>query len=297
MRAPEEAAPPERPLSGRVVVVSGASRRLGRSYAFALARAGARVVALARTLGDDPQQMGTLREVEASARADGLDVTARRCDLTDEDAVRRVVDDVAQEFGGIDGIVNNAVAFSERIECSGIARKDWDEAFAVNVRAPYLLIDGALPHMRARGGGSVVNITSLAAGSTGKGGGAHAGLLLYGLTKAALNRMTAWYAAELEDSGIAVNAISPGDVSVYLRTVNAIDEERPNRDVVAGEQLDEAFWGDPVVWLVGARPADVTGQVLHTYAFGEGWGPRRATPREVSPAVRAILGRDNLRAR
>ncbi|SEO49072.1 SDR family NAD(P)-dependent oxidoreductase [Trujillonella endophytica] len=285
----------DRPLDGKVVLVSGASRRLGRTYAHALARAGARVVALARTLGDDPAQMGTLREVEASARAQGLDVTARRVDLTDEDSVRGVVEDVARELGGIDGIVNNAVASSERMECRGISQQVWDEAFAVNVRAPYLLVDSALPYLRAGDGGSVVNITSLAAGPTGKGGGAHAGLLLYGLTKSALNRLTSWYAAELADDGIAVNAISPGDVSVYLRTVNDITEERSNREVVAGEQLDEDFWGAPVAWLIGARPTDLTGEVLHTYTFGESWGPDRT--RELSPALSDILGRDNLRAR
>jgi NAD(P)-dependent dehydrogenase (short-subunit alcohol dehydrogenase family) len=283
-------------LAGKVVVVSGASKRLGRCYAMALAKAGARVVALARTLGDDPKEMGTLAEVEASGRAQGFDVTARRCDLADEASIRSVMDGVARDFGGVDGLINNAVAHAERTNCDGIARADWDEAFAVNVRAPYLLIDSAWPHMRERGGGSIVNVTSLAAGKTGKGGGAHKGLLLYGLTKASLNRLTTWYAAELEASNIAVNAISPGDVSVYMRVVNGIDPEVPDRQVVAGEQLDEAFWGDPVVWLAGARPAQVTGEVLHTYTFGESWGPRRETP-DWSPTIRKILGRDNLKAR
>jgi NAD(P)-dependent dehydrogenase (short-subunit alcohol dehydrogenase family) len=286
----------ERPLAGKVIVVSGASKRLGRCYALALARAGAQVVALARTLGDDPAQMGTLREVEATARAEGLQVAARRCDLEDEASIRDVVEQAAREFGGIDGIVNNAV-FADRIKSRGIARSHWDRAFGVNVRAPYVLIDTAAPHMEQRGGGSIINITSLAAGKTGKGGGAHRGLLLYGLTKAALNRMTSWYAAELEGGNIAVNAISPGDVSVYMRLVNGIDPETPDREVVAGEQLDEAFWGDPVVWLAGARPAQVTGEILHTYTFGESWGPSRDRPPQWSPAIQRILGRDNLKSR
>jgi NAD(P)-dependent dehydrogenase (short-subunit alcohol dehydrogenase family) len=284
-------------LAGKVVVVSGASRRLGRCYALALASAGARVVALARTLGDDPSRLGTLREVEATARARGLDVTARRCDLTDEDSVRAVVDDVAKQFGGIDALVNNAVAHAVGRECRGIPPTVWEEAFDVNVRAPYLLIDNALPHLQARGGGSIVNVTSLAAGPTGKGGGAHQGLLLYGITKAALNRMTTWYAAELEDSGIAVNAISPGDVSVYMRVVNGFDPEARDREVVAGEQLDAEFWGSPVVWLAGIRPADMTGQIVHTYTFRDSWGPPAQAPREWPPAIGAILGRDNLRPR
>lgn len=287
----------KRPLAGKVAIVAGASKRLGRCYALALARAGARVVALARTLGDDPRQMGTLREVEAHARAEGLDVTACRCDLADAASVRQTVERIASDFGRIDAIVNNAVLFADRRECRGIPDDDWNLAFSVNVRAPYLLIDAALPCMEHGGGGSIINITSLAAGKTGKGGGAHQGLLLYGLTKAALNRMTTWYAAELEDSNIAVNAISPGDVSVYLRLANDIGAEVPDREVVSGEQLDERFWGDPVVWLAGARPADVTGAVLHTYTFGSEWGDRQRAEPEWSPLIQKILRRNNLAAR
>jgi NAD(P)-dependent dehydrogenase (short-subunit alcohol dehydrogenase family) len=283
-------------LAEKVIVVSGASRRLGRCYTLALAGAGARVVALARTLGDDATKLGTLREVEATARARGLEVTTRQCDLRDELQVRAAVEDTARDFGGIDGIVNNAIAFTNRIDCAGISRVDWDEAFSVNVRAPYVLIDAALPHMHRRGGGSIVNVTSLSAGKTGKGGGAHHGLLLYGVTKAALNRMTTWYAAELESGGIAVNAISPGDASAYMRLVNGIGAD-VEREVVEGDQLDEAFWGDPVVWLAGVRPDEMTGEILHTYTFGEEWGPQPETPPQRSPLVQQILGRDNLKAR
>jgi NAD(P)-dependent dehydrogenase (short-subunit alcohol dehydrogenase family) len=285
-----------RPLAGKVAIVTGASKRLGRCYAMALARAGAQVVALARTLGDDPTRMGTLAEVAASAKAAGLKVAARRCDLADEAQVREAIASTVGEFGGVDAIVNNAVLFADRIETRDIPRDNWDVAFAVNVRAPYVLTDLARPVMEARGGGSIINITSLAAGKTGKGGGAHRGLLLYGLTKAALNRQTTWFAAELESANIAVNAISPGDVSVYMRLANGIDAEAPNKEVVAGEQLDEAFWGDPVVWLAGARPADVTGEILHTYTFGETWGPRYEKPPQRSPLLQQILGRDNLKA-
>jgi NAD(P)-dependent dehydrogenase (short-subunit alcohol dehydrogenase family) len=285
------------PLAGKVFIVSGASKRLGRCYVMSLAKAGAHVVALARTMGDDPAQFGTLAEVEASGRALGLKVTARRCDLQDEDSIRGIVEETARELGGVDGLVNNAVYGSGgRMKDRGVARADWEGAFAINVRAPYVLIDAARSHMEARGGGSVVNITSLAAAKPAKGGGAHRGLMLYGLTKAALNRLTTWYAAELESNNIAVNAISPGDVSIYMSLANGIAADEPDREVVGPEQMDEAFWGDPVAWLAGARPADVTGEILHTYTFGETWGPRRETP-QWSPIIQKILGRDNMKPR
>jgi citronellol/citronellal dehydrogenase len=294
-RSTSDPGPPS--LEGKVIVVSGASRRLGRCYALALARAGARVVGLARTVGNDPGKMGTLAEVEATARQAGHDVTASYCDLSDEDGIERVVDDVVRRFGGIDGLVNNAVSTVDRIDPLDVPQDVWEESFRVNVRAPYVLIARSVPHMIARGGGSIINITSLSAGTTGKGAGAHAGLLQYGVSKAALNRLTSYFAAELEEDNIAVNAISPGDASAYMRVVNDLGPEVPEQDVVAGEQLDEDFWGGPIVFLAGARPSDLTGQVLHTYTFGQSWGPRPATPPEWSPEIRGLLTRDNLRRR
>jgi 3-oxoacyl-[acyl-carrier protein] reductase len=284
-------------LQGRVVIVSGASRRLGRCYAMALGRAGATVIALARTMGDDPAQMGTLREVEETGRKLGYAIHSYRCDLNDEDDIERVIDEVVARFGGIDGIVNNAVFAADRRDPLDLSREVWEEAMHVNVRAPYVLISKAYPSMVTRGGGSIVNITSLAATNTGKGGGAHLGLVLYGASKAALNRLTTWFAAEFESDNIAVNAISPGDVSVFMRMVNGIDAEAKGVEPVAGKQLDEAFWGDPVAWLMAARPARLTGQILHTYSFGEGWGSRDGAGPEWSPQIRKILGRDNLAAR
>lgn len=77
---------------------------------------------------------------------------------------------------------------------------------------------------------------------------------------------------------------------------NGLPDDTPNEDAIEGEQLDERFWGDPVVWLAGARPAQLTGEVLHTYTFGEQWG-ERSEPVEWPPLIRQILGRDNLAAR
>jgi NAD(P)-dependent dehydrogenase (short-subunit alcohol dehydrogenase family) len=294
---PSSGGPTARPLEGKVIVVSGASRRLGRCYALALAKAGARVVGLARTLGDDPEKMGTLAEVEATARKAGHEVTAYRCDLSDEAEIERVFEAVVGRFGGIDCLVNNAISTVDRMDCLNVPQDVWEEALRVNVRAPYVFMARSVPHMIARGGGSIVNITSLSAGTTGKGAGAHAGLLHYGVSKAALNRLTDYFAAEFEEDNIAVNAISPGDASAYMRLMNDVSPEVPERDVVAGKQLDDEFWGNPIVYLAGARPSDLTGQVLHTYTFGQTWGPSYATAQQWSPEIRSLLTRDNLRRR
>jgi NAD(P)-dependent dehydrogenase (short-subunit alcohol dehydrogenase family) len=284
-------------LDGKVVIVTGASKRLGRCYALALARQGAKVVALARSMGEHPAQPGTLAELTAAARRDGLELDVRRCDLGDEDAIRRLVDDVARRFGGVDAVVNNAVARVDRLDSMNIPRDIWEDQMRINVRAPYLLTVLAAPHMAARGGGAIINITSMSGGTTGRGGGAHAGLVHYGVSKAALNRLTTYFGAELEPDGISVNSLSPGDAAAYMRMVNGVDADAGEEHIAAGNQLDERFWGDPVVYLAGARPADVTGQILHTYTFGETWGPRYETPPQWSPEILKVLGRDNLSAR
>jgi NAD(P)-dependent dehydrogenase (short-subunit alcohol dehydrogenase family) len=271
--------------------------RLGRCYALVLAKAGATVVALARSMGDDPGQIGTLAEVEATARKAGHHLTAYRCDLSHEEEIEQVLDDVVSTFGGIDAVVNNAVAKQERMDCLTVPRDIWEDQMRINVRAPYVLIVRSAPHMIARGGGSIINITSLSGGTTGKGGGAHQGLVHYGVSKAALNRLTTYFAAEFADVNIAVNGLSPGDAASYLAMVNGIGAEGGDKHVVTGKQLDEAFWGNPIVYLAGARPSAVTGQILHTYTFGESWGPRYASPPDWSPEVLKVLGRDNLRAR
>lgn len=277
-------------LDGNVVIVTGASRRVGRSYALALAKAGATVVALARTMGDDPTRFGTLAEVAAAGRKAGHEVHAYRCDLADEDEILRTVDDVVARFGGIDAVINNAVAEMGRIDGLAVPRDIWDAQMRVNVRAPYVLTAASAPHMIARGGGSIVNVTSLSGSTPSKDSGAHEGLVHYGVSKAALNRLTTWFAIEFADANIAVNSISPGDADAYMRLVNNA-ADGPEVQLSAGNQLDQAFWGNPIVYLAGARPADVTGQILHTYTFGESWGPRYPTPPAWSPEVLKILGR------
>src|SRR5580658_5389674 len=133
-------------LDGKVVVVSGASRRLGRCYALSLAKAGAHVVALARTLGDDSQQIGTLAEVSATARKAGNDVAIFQCDLSRESEIEQVVDEVVREFGGIDGLVNNAISYVNRMDCLNVPLDVWEESLRVNVRGPYVLMARSIPH-------------------------------------------------------------------------------------------------------------------------------------------------------
>src|SRR5262249_28824893 len=139
-------------LDGKVAIVVGASRGIGQAYARALARAGATVVAAARTVDapvavaaaavDKRRQLsgalpGTLHEVVAAIRAEGGTALAVKCDVLVEEDVRRLVERTLAEFGRVDILVNNAAVFP-RYETLSVPLEDWDYNLAVNVRGPYL---------------------------------------------------------------------------------------------------------------------------------------------------------------
>lgn len=259
-------------LAGKVAIVSGASRGVGRAYALALAEAGARVMALARSADGDPTVPGTLAELVATGRAAGLDIAACRCDAGDETSIASAVEQTAGAFGGIDILVNNAVAAIHKFDALAVPAEEWDGTFRVNVRAPYAFMQAVIPQMIARGGGAIVNITSGAAGRTRPGMGAH-GYPAYAVTKAALERLTTYFAAEYAEAGIAVNAVSPGNVGYYTRD---------------GAEPDRAYWGPPIVHLAAQRPADgLSGEIVHTYEYGRSWGPSAERP--MTDAIRDML--------
>ena len=245
-------------LTGTAAIVSGASRGIGRIYALALAKAGAKVLATARTAEGDPGKPGSLAELAATARAEGLDITVRQIDLANEADIQATVSQCVEMYGSVDAVINNATFTISKIELMDVSREEWEASFRINILAPYTFMREAAPHMKARGGGSIVNITSLAGRPSVPGSGAH-GFPSYAVTKAALERLSSYAGADLVNTGIAVNAISPGNPFFYMK---------------GGNQPDIDFWGSPIVHLAAQRSPDgITGQILHTYEFGEKWGP------------------------
>lgn len=250
-------------LSGTAAIVSGASRGIGRIYALALAKAGANVLATARTLEGDPSQIGSLAELEATARAEGLEISTCRVDMADKASIEAAVATCIDRYGRLDALVNNAVWTIKVLDALGIDDDEWEASFRINVLGPYHFINAAAQHLMANGGGAVVNLTSLAARHMGPGSRSH-GFPTYAVTKAALERMTNYMGSELGAKGIVVNAISPGNAEWYMRD---------------GRQPDIDFWGSPVVHLAAQRPPDgINGQIVHTYEFGSRWGPQFGTP-------------------
>ncbi len=197
-------------LQDRVVLVVGASQGSGRAYVLALSRAGALVVAAARTLSKpgEPDSTTTLEGIAREAAREGHSVDVIVCDIEHDAEVHDMVEQIIARHGRIDAVVV-AAGIYPRHDALAISPEEWDHTMTVNVRGPYFVIREVAPHMIKQGAGSITVLTSACAEPTERGSPAHVNLMVYAVSKAAVNRLTTWFAAELGPDGIAVNAISP----------------------------------------------------------------------------------------
>lgn len=228
-------------LNGKTVLVTGASRGMGRSVASRLSREGAAVALLART----EDQLGA---VAATLRGESLVVAA---DVRDESAVSAGVETVLDEFGRIDAVVNNAgVSLTslsgERKHLVDVTTDEWDVVVETNLKGVFLVTRSVLPSMLERGAGNVLNVSS------GLGRRAAPMWEPYLTTKWGLEGFTRSLALEVHPSGVNVNAVDPGggvDTGFAEHLSAAERAERRSPDVM----------DDAVVHLVGQDPGGVTG--------------------------------------
>ena len=191
-------------LSGKVAFVAGASRGIGATIAKALAAQGASVAVAARSeeRGKLPGTIGSVADAIVSAGGRALPVS---CDVTSEESVTAAVDATVAEFGGIDILVANAgVLWLGPIESTPLKR--WQLCLDVNLTGVFLVTKAAIPHVRARGGGSMLAITTTGVGMVDSGANA------YWVSKAAAERLYLGLAADLKVDNIAVNCLSPSRV-------------------------------------------------------------------------------------
>ncbi len=238
-------------LAGRVALVTGASRPIGKAIALELAREGA-AVAVAANRGLDA--------VEAVAREicdDNGCAVALQADVTRRAEAEALIARTLEALGGLDILVNNA-GFLAKAPLERVAAEDWARTFAVNIDGPFFCAVAAARHMKARGGGSIVNIAGASAHRSFPGAGA------YGPSKAALVNLTQQMALEWAADAIRVNGVSPGPI----RPADDPWREREPALVRQVGKLPLGRVGTPedvakaVLYLASDDAAYVTGQML-----------------------------------
>lgn len=204
-------------LKGKVALVTGASRGIGQQIAELFAAEGARVVCAARTLNEGEHRMleGSLSRTVSLIREKGGEAAAVAADISAEDECLRLVEAARAAYGPIDVLVNNA-ALNYYLPTDTYPTNRWLRCFAINVHAPFILSKAVLTDMIPRRSGAIVNISSGAAIGPGRGPYADKtvrGGVMYGATKAALERFTQGLAQEVaQHEGISVTAVSPSQV-------------------------------------------------------------------------------------
>jgi 3-oxoacyl-[acyl-carrier protein] reductase len=236
------------PLGDRVALVTGAGRNIGRAIALALAEAGARIAV------NVDEGQGVVDEI-AKRGGEALLVAA---DVTQRDQVDRMISAIAQRFGRLDIVVNNA-AIRREAEFADLTYADWREAQAVCVDGAFHCVQAALPLLRASDAGAIVNIGGLTA-HTGATRRAHVVT-----AKAAIAGFTRALAHELAGLGITVNCVAPGLVD----TVRDGSSASPNpahhaqAKTLLGRRGRPDEIADVVVWLAGPGSRYITGQTIH----------------------------------
>lgn len=244
-------------LAGKVVLLTGATGDIGVAYTMALTARGANVVA---TDLEGFSEAGREIVDKATAQGAGQAVFAG-CDITSNEDLQRVVDLASDRFGGLDCLVNNAAIYrtlGPKRTLTELTNDEWDLVLRVNVRGCWQSIRAAVPAMRERGGGRIVNIASVVS-RTGAAGFAH-----YVASKAAVEGLTRAAARELGSEGIAVNAVSPGLVddaaSRDINDANYLERMKSTRSVPRSMEPEDLVGA--VVWLCGDGSGFVTGQTI-----------------------------------
>jgi len=197
-------------LEGKVAIVTGASRGLGKSIAIGFAREGARVVLAARSeVAKGNGLEGTIHETAKLIEAFGGEALPVKCDVSDEASVETMVEAAMARFGRIDILVNNAgAAFFYPISETPLKR--WETVLKVNLTGAFLCSKAVLPQMMAQRSGSIINISSLAADE--RDSGIVPTGVAYAVAKAGLDRFTIGLAVEAGKYNIAANALKPKEV-------------------------------------------------------------------------------------
>lgn len=248
-------------FNGKVAIVTGASRGIGKFISIALAKAGAAVVVTARTeqVGKIP---GTIHETADIIRSLGGTALALRCDVSNEDDVAEMFSRTVEKLGQVDILINNA-AIGLYTPFLDISTKHFDLVYRVNVRGLFLCTKAVLPHMIARKSGAIVNMSSSAAENIFSllkrpGGIRRPSGIAYGASKAALERLTRGLAEEVRGYNISVNALKPSTPVIS----EGVLVWNPDVDESQFVEADR-FMVPAAMFLASQDPGGITGGVFY----------------------------------
>jgi len=213
-------------LKGKVALVTGGGSGIGGGISRVFAREGAAV-----TVAEIDPAIGN--RAAAEIRGDGGRAMFVQTDISKDDEIRAAIDRTVEEFGGIDILVNNAgVGIAKTVEQSAV--EEWERLIGINVRSVFLTIKYVIPHMRARGGGSIINIGSLFALRAGPS------YAIYHATKGALRSLTKSTALAHAAEGIRVNVVHPGLIETPAST-----RDMAAQKIAAANIGPMGRWGQP----------------------------------------------------
>jgi 3-oxoacyl-[acyl-carrier protein] reductase len=239
-------------LKDKVALVTGGSRGIGRAISLALAKAGARVALTYR------EQAEAARSVVEAIQQEGGVALALKMEVCERTSIRAALEACRDEFGGVDVLVNNA-GINKPTDFDQVTEEDWDEILAVNLKGPFLCSQEAIPFLRARGGGSIVNIGSVS-GQYGGPRTAH-----YAASKAGLISLGQVIARFGAKDGIRSNTVAAGLIASEMAAsglqspaVKQAAESIPLRRLGTPEEV-----ADMVVFLASDASSYVTAQTMN----------------------------------
>jgi len=229
-------------LSGKVALITGASRGIGEATAHILAGYGATVVLAARSSGD----------IDRIAKEIGSKARAIVCDVANYDEVAKAVELATNQFGGLDILVNNAGMIDPVARIADSDPEAWSKVVDVNLKGAYYGVRAALPAMKKRGGGVIINISSGAATS------ALEGWSHYCTTKAAVLMLTKSVHKEYADEGIRCVGLSPGTVATNMQKVIKTSGINPVSNLEWSDHIPPEWVGETIAFLAteAGRPYD-----------------------------------------
>jgi NAD(P)-dependent dehydrogenase (short-subunit alcohol dehydrogenase family) len=285
---------------GRVAIVTGAGRGVGREYALMLAAHGAKVVVndLGSAADGTGQDLSPAEQVVAEIRAAGGEAIANGDDVSDWDGAKHMIDQAVEKFGTLDAVINNAGILRDRMLVN-MTEAEWDAVIKVHLKGTFAPARHAAAYWRDRqkatgqpANARIINTTSVS-GIYGNQGQSN-----YGAAKAGIASFTIIAARELKRYGITVNAISPSAQTRMTEGLRELTEEQRERR--------NPRWVAPIgTWLVSEQSQRVTGRVFQAgngiLAVAEGWhrGPtidQIDDPAALGPIVTDLVARSRLNA-